>query len=89
MIHNSCNPRNEYLFMDKSKSKYGSAHRHRWNWQCWNKLPGVSAEGGIVDFVEELCLRFGLFDDSTQIRLQEDNLLVFHATGQWHVIPVW
>ncbi len=60
--------------MDKAKSKHGSAHRHRWNWQCWNKLPGVSAEGGIVEFVMDLSLRFGLFVDSTQIRLQGDNL---------------
>ncbi len=31
------------------------------------------AEDGIVEFVEELCVRFGLFDDSTQVRLQGDN----------------
>ncbi len=37
-------------------------------------VPGVTAEDGIVEFVMELCLRFGLYDDGTQIRLQGDNL---------------
>ncbi len=60
--------------MDAARSEHGSAHHHPWNWQCWNRLPGVSAEDGIVEFVEEPCLCFGLFDDNTQIRLKEDNL---------------
>ncbi len=59
--------------MDKARSKHGSAHHHRWNWQCWNRLPGVSVADGIVEFVEKLCLRFEHFDDSTQFRLQGDN----------------
>ncbi len=58
--------------MDKARSKYGNDHHIRWNWQCWDGLPIVSAEDGIVEFVEELSLRFGLFDDNTQICLQED-----------------
>ncbi len=40
------------------------------------RLPGVIAEDGIVEFVEELCLRFGLFNDNTQVCLQGDNLAV-------------
>ncbi len=63
------------LFMDKARSKNGSAHHHRWNWRCWNRLPEVSAEYGIVKIVEELCLHLGFFDDNTQIRLQGDNLV--------------
>ncbi len=50
--------------MDEARSKYVIAHHHRWNWQSWNTLPGV------VELVEELCLRFGLIDDNTQIRLR-------------------
>ncbi len=60
--------------MDKARSKHGSAHHHRFNWQCWNRLPSVSAEDSTVEFVEELCVRLGLFDDNTQIRLLRDNL---------------
>ncbi len=55
--------------MDEARSKHGSAHYHQWNWQCWGRLPGVIAEDGIVEFVKELCLRFGLFDDNTQVSL--------------------
>ncbi len=58
--------------MGKARSKHGSAHHHRW--QCWNKLAGVSVEDGIVEFVEEHCLRFGLFNDNIHIRLQGNNL---------------
>ncbi len=57
------------IFMDEARSKHGSAHYHQWNWQCWDRLPGVIAEEGLVEFVEELCLRFGLFDDNTQVSL--------------------
>ncbi len=39
-----------------------------------DRLPSVSAEDVIVEFVEELCLRFGLFDDNTQVRLHGGNL---------------
>ncbi len=46
--------------MNKARSKYGNAHYHRWNRQCWDRLPVVSAEGDIVEFVEELSLRFAL-----------------------------
>ncbi len=53
--------------MDEARSKYVIAHHHRWNWQSWNTLPGVGAEHGVVQLVEELCLRFGLIDDNTQI----------------------
>ncbi len=49
--------------MGKARSKPRSAHHHRWNWQCWNGSPIVRVENGIVEFVEELCRRFGLFDD--------------------------
>ncbi len=38
-------------------------------------FPVASAEGGIVEFVEELYLRFRLFDDNTQICLQGDSLM--------------
>ncbi len=58
------------LFMDKARSKFGNAHHHRWNWQCCDGMLVVSAEDGIVEFVEELCLRFRLFDDSIQVPLQ-------------------
>ncbi len=58
--------------MDKARSKCGNAHHHRWNWQCCDGMLVVSAEDGIVEFVEELCLHFGLFDDNTQ----GDNLAV-------------
>ncbi len=55
--------------MDEATSKYRNAHLHRWNWQCWDRLPVVSAEDAINEFVEEPNLRFGLFDDNTEIRL--------------------
>ncbi len=44
------------LLMDKARSKHGNAHHHRWNWQCWHRLPVVSAEVGIVEFVTNLHL---------------------------------
>ncbi len=34
----------------------------------------VSAEDGIVEFVVEICMHFGSFDDNTQVRLQGNNL---------------
>ncbi len=37
-------------------------------------MPVVSAEDGIVEFIEELCLHIGLFHDDTTIRLRGDNL---------------
>ncbi len=37
-------------------------------------MPIVSAEDGIVEFVEELSLHVRLFDDDTSIRLQGYNL---------------
>ncbi len=60
--------------MDKARSNYGNAHQHRWNWQCWDSLPVVSAEDGIVEFVVEICMHFGSFDNNTQVRLQGNNL---------------
>ncbi len=39
-------------------------------------MPGVSAVDGVVELVEELCLRLGRFDGNTQVRLQGDNLAV-------------
>ncbi len=42
------------------------------HWLYWGKLSVV--EDGIEEFVDELSLRFGLFDDNTQIRLQGYNL---------------
>ncbi len=55
--------------MDKARSSYENAHHHRWNWKCWNRLPVVGAEDGVVEFIEE---HFRLFDDNTQ----GDNLAV-------------
>ncbi len=44
------------------------------NWLYWGRLSVM--EDGIEEFVDELGLRFGLFDDNTQIRLQGYNLVV-------------
>ncbi len=45
--------------------------------KCGNAIITVArAKDGIVGFVEELSLRFGLFDDYTQIYLQDDNLII-------------
>ncbi len=41
-------------------------------------FPVVSAEDGIVEFVE-ICLRFRLFDYNTQICLQGDSLMAAMA----------
>ncbi len=54
--------------MEEVRSKHRIAHNHRCNWQCWDRLPVVWEEEGILEFVDEL------FDDNTQIRLQGDNL---------------
>ncbi len=54
--------------MDDARSKHENAHHHRWNLECWDTLPVVRAEDGIEEFVDELGLRFVLFDDTTQIR---------------------
>ncbi len=56
-------------------SKYGNAQHHGWNWQCWDRLPIISLEGSIEEFDGELSLRFGLCDDSIEVRLQGDNLV--------------
>ncbi len=79
-----CGVESGELLMDEARTKHGSAHHPRWNWLCWNSLPGVSAEDGIVEFVEELCLHFGLFDDNTQIRLQGVNLAAELTIGKEH-----
>ncbi len=42
------------------------------HWVYWGRLSLV--EDGVEEFVDELSLRFGLFDDNTQIRLQGYNL---------------
>ncbi len=42
----------------------------------WVGLPVVRAEDGIVEFIEKLSLRFGLFDDNTQLCLHRDNLTI-------------
>ncbi len=42
------------------------------HWVYWGRLSVV--EDGIEKFVDELGLRFGLFDDNTQIRIQGYNL---------------
>ncbi len=60
--------------MDNARTKYGNAHHHRWSRKCWDRWSVVMAEEGIAEFVEELSLLFGLFDEDTQIRLQGDNM---------------
>ncbi len=61
--------------MDKARSKNGNAHHHQCNWQKWDRSSVIRVEDSIIEFVEKLSLRFGLFDGNTQICLQGDNLM--------------
>ncbi len=76
------------LFIYEARNKYGNAHHRRWNWQCWDRSSVVSAEGDIVEFVEELILCYGLFNDNTRTSLQGDNLVaeltISSNMGNWH-----
>ncbi len=74
--------------MEEVRRKHRNAHNHLCNWQCWDRLPVVRVEDGILEFVEEFSLRFGLLKSNTQIRLQADNLAaelaIFSNMGKEH-----